>query len=888
MASNAPLVNRTFKLNMDYTVDNFYRKADKGPRLQLKKGATGHITLVASDRKSVVVRVPKVDKRREFVLSVSRITVNSEQAFTRSVYRHSKVYIDYDVASPRGITLTGGRDWGELLNVINNGFVVRLKLNGSGTVVDLPFGDVRISSERHNTWDNTIHRRYQMCDDYDVKADDGSILFSLSKDMRGFVTDYNGDGMVRCRPQGQKESYTVPLPKVRLFTVVEKADFVNHTFKLRHPVVLSRGEEKLTLQTGRAAQGDQPAVARDIGIIEDVVFDTNGDPTGVRICVKTRDDLRVTIPPSSIIVGFEVGKYSIGWRPPQLTQAPLRGVSAPQTIGSDLRQHIKPVLQNIGANMALFPEMGGDYIAKINDPIGTAHSFLDGIFTASPQLPQVLARKSYTLEDLLDATSSAEQGNQRGGVYVRVYWDFPEDSEYFGNVYIYVGMTSVFEKRDADHVRASKAKKTKDEFHYKVLTAAKKRRVVQLSVHHSGGEDSKVHDECVRTVSEQLWTVILGSYADSVLNMDLDLTEEAYAAQAAISKWNFSGAAKILTMLARRSFQATGFSGGRIRSRFGVVHGLNKASPILSVSDETYHKTRYVSTDLTDRFVFRRAPANVTRRTAKGDMLTIVIMNGWYMHGAETTEFMITVPEDTARGLVAGSKVYTSWELMKRGPHPVPYFQLPNCGAFNNWQPTRNTGNSIGLCISWKDEKTDAWWQRYVQLYDPSLKKARQVAFVSTDEGAYKPYAEAMGILAFFRRARWTNPPAWYLDLGLAEIATVSIDHFTQKVELVPLRSPVTTWPAPQLDPNSAGTYMSNTLGLEHVGEKWQSFDVSKSTSEQDPVWKKFAKLQKLQAQGGKWNAIFKLTTNRKECDFDIVIKRVSPTLKSIEARGSS
>lgn len=756
-----------------------------------------------------------------------------------------------------GVLYKAGHDFGIVLEVNSQDTHLKLAMvsrDKAGDVIktiQADFASVEIVPGRFSHHSNTHHRRCTFITSHTVSKQDGGPV-TIKKDSVALIVRVDDKLKTAWIKQttGPHVVYKVPSDIVKIEKQHKPEDIRDCTFRLRRDVrIKTPGDEYLTLKAG-----DNP----DSGIIKSALTDGDGRCI-LRVAATVKSQHGVTLPISftDIEVGRPVAKYETVFSAP-----PLSTPTDPAKVGGLKKKikDVKPLMRAFAAacdeHKKKLPDLRDEIKSKINSKgrrDELAQAFSDGIAASSPQLLKLLTGPDFTIEDVLAVAKDAGDGNTRAGVYLRVYWGFSKDSPYHGRVFVYVVKARHFSQRNATHgtFTKSEARRKGKNPHYRIAHAAQNKKVVELFAHARESGGTLKQGDLIRDVTEQMFLLIFDAYSEYVLK-DSDEPEDTVDAVSKVSATaDAAVTAKTLIELAKGVAKATGFKIGSVRSKHGEVHGLCLQSPMYA-SDTIADSTRWVRLELPDRYSFKRrsytaqppdkearkaTKSNKPDKAAKTDddgeddglnnlMVTII----WGTLFGKKVSIKILVPEDAANGLVNGTTVYITFEVMKAGQHPVPYFQLPDVGPFNYWYPSCNEkephvnwGNSIGLSVKWQNAKGE-WLEKYEQLVHPGH-EYRQYYFKTAHGGSLTRFVNAVALYAYLMRGRFTDLPDFVPDLTVAQVIIPVIDHFKQRIELKLDDSPVRPLKPILFNMQAAANYMQKVLKLENVGGTFNKFN---------------------------------------------------------------
>ena len=840
-------INHSFTLTQQGSSSQFistgkhsFGRLENGPPVRFEVGDVCTIVGVAENRRSVTVRCPKRSPLR-IVLNVERGTVGS-QSFTRAYACCRTATLVRAIKDDNDRTIVAYGEAGEIVDMQNDGGKVRIKFDCKpDNVYDVDFRWIDIGPRRF-TYQNTVNKLAWFRDGCTAKNGDTRASFSKGEEVYVRGIDLARQE-VTVAQASIKTTYAVPWTRLVYQSHHSQKNFADFTFKMRkaHTVRINGTDTVL-----------QPS---DMGIVKEVVLTpSTASVLRVRTVLKTRGDARVELPMEAIAVGWKVGVVTVDLRAPRVDPLRIADLRLPREADGVHNPGIlmEALLLATSRNHNAYSQMNARVQVKLNTEDArrkTANDFRAGVRDVAPKLWQLLGMREYTLEDVISACPevrqdqdvNTEKANHTAGVYLRVYSDFPADSPYFGKVYIYVGKASDMAQRDSSHKSATKTAKEGTKSWYGIAREARKVEVVQLFRHDKAAGGGTKEGNAMRDIVEQFFLSVFGAYDQQKFERIARLTSAGEqtaekAVEAAVAARSFLESTQLLTAIASEVLTATKFSGGKSKSGRGEVRGLCTATPILVSpyrSNDDYVKTQYVRTDVGDRFTFRRGATITNVGTGNTNLQFFKLPGTGGRRGSEGArhQFGAYVDANPSVGLVKGTEIWIRWEVMKKGPHEVPYFQVPDVGGYNNGRLDNNAANKVGCHITWYHKAQDQWYSQYVQCVKGE--QADKKTFLA-EEGSYEPYANGVAFLAYLLRGYWDNAPDWYPQFGTADVHAAEFDNYRQSVKLTPITTEPRNLGRVEFDPNSTLQYMRNTLELDNVDGEWQSDDKSKAKKAAD------------------------------------------------------
>ncbi|KAF4547859.1 Hypothetical protein D9617_35g090100 [Elsinoe fawcettii] len=448
--------------------------------------------------------------------------------------------------------------------------------------------------------------------------------------------------------------------------------------------------------------------------------------------------------------------------------------------------------------------------AKQHTPILIAKQTSAGVKKISPGLLHVFDSTSFTLDDVLTPgcaehiTATKNDGAGKGaGIYLIAY-EFED-----GTMKLYMGQTISWGDRNKQHYKswrsAQDSPDAKMSLHYREARLAKSMKMYKLA---------SIDDADLRNFAEQLFVGLFrtiaqevylwmdendevdmsgssqsqsGSDADEAVEEDMHImlgftelkghgatatdtdSEESENDTSGSSIWAdkklWSTTATFFSSLFKKVVIASGWG------FTGQYAGLNTLSPLgCRMSTEQIVWTR--DTLHPNYFTYRRPDVQVRKAQAneKGRMLSVA---------GTQNRFVPSIPPDVP-GLAVGTKVQIVVEITRdESPHPYRFALMPTIGPFRNWAKAL----SIGIAIVYEDE--DGSWRRtYLRgqnVMDWTRDKDRLHVF-----GAPNSYTRMIGLYRYLTQEVVLDLPEWALDMGVARVFDVVIDHLAGTLDFHP------------------------------------------------------------------------------------------------------
>ncbi|RMY21657.1 hypothetical protein D0866_12195 [Hortaea werneckii] len=527
----------------------------------------------------------------------------------------------------------------------------------------------------------------------------------------------------------------------------------------------------------------------------------------------------------------------------------LRAPNQPAHTPPGLETHILGFLSGVRDNYNRIPDLDKyqHQLKMLQSTQMTAYRMANNIL---PRVKKVLERPDFTLQDVLDA--GQEFGNYKqmdkgstgiydkkvySGVYLIVYWDFPPNSQYRGQI-PYVGQSIDMAHRGAEHRTRGFNPNASDynTEHYKCAREARKWRTVRILVQNDPTEGGTAGAAGkLRDIYENTCFVLLRSYHPRAYDVRAlphtgggKTPEKDLAANMTHIKLGH-----LYTSIATASFANTGYADPAMRAATsGWTSGLNVATPVDGARGQ-WEKMPICSQYLPaeNRTVFH-LPQKIASSLQKGDFKgnsVLIFKKEYYDESGSVNKMVIgwTGPESS---LKAGDELYVSWELMDPGyEHPAPVFPMGRIGCWSNWHEI----GRLGLKVTFKRSGSTQWYAMYVQY--SSWGKAPMAEGVP---GASKSYAYGTAILAFLQSTKWGQKPSWIPGFGVPNMVEVQVDRFRKQAACRPV-TPSGTLPNITYQPGTAVTLLSNlrvrddngaAVGdeqLQNVNGPFAKFDLS-------------------------------------------------------------
>ncbi|KAF9634915.1 hypothetical protein BFW01_g5810 [Lasiodiplodia theobromae] len=360
---------------------------------------------------------------------------------------------------------------------------------------------------------------------------------------------------------------------------------------------------------------------------------------------------------------------------------------------------------------------------------------------------------NFTMQDLKNRGRAFPQGDTRGGVYMRAYWDFvDEDDNTITDAYI--GMTLHFWLRHLQHLNETP---TSDKLHYRQARKAQRDNAFPLCIY---GGDSEAEKE-LRLIFEQIFILLFQAYNKN-LTASLRPTLHAFAIKAAC----------IYSQIAKGVFENTGWQVGSDQDAFGLRRGYNWESP---VSGNIFERQPIVRSVIPGRYELYRMPRNCTevpRCGTVGAYRKITKIKS----GTTIAQFPhLVVDGNNVHDVPPPGPVDVVFEIAMDADgqpvhHPVPYSNLPTVGAPKSW----DLALSVGVRVEWQEN--GHWKEKYIFMTSANG--------LNRPSSGYRAHKIVVGIVRYLRRQRITGKSSDTLDLGLANVWDFEFDNLTQTFSL--------------------------------------------------------------------------------------------------------
>lgn len=400
---------------------------------------------------------------------------------------------------------------------------------------------------------------------------------------------------------------------------------------------------------------------------------------------------------------------------------------------------------------------------------------------------QVLNRPNFTIRDLINALKPVGPRDDKAAVYTRIYWEFQELNR---DPSQYIGKSVNPGSRDLSHNDIEDAEKHSN--HYKIARASK-RRIMGIICY--------APEAHVRTAAEQFFVLLFQCYSPAVLNYqpsapssNPDSTTPQVASgnndQAASNVARFSAdkeQARVMQMIADKSFEASGWPGGRSRPQYRAGNGCNWKSPITEMftrESTIWTKQSYVQQNLD---IYRRPPVQVNAKKGYGDSITHVIYivmelkSDSSLASESRGKFVPTIPQ--SMGLKPGQWVYPVIEMTRDGSHHhLNWSRLPTIGPWDDW----NNVLSWAIKIEWQDDY-ETWHSAYIRasrVFDQRRPPKNQPGY--NEPGAHNTYAQGIAVYRYLKQLTLTQNgrPAWLYDYGVARLKEQYVNFLEQTLRV--------------------------------------------------------------------------------------------------------
>jgi len=737
----------------------------------------------------------------------------------------------------------------------------RLSTDYTQYIIDIPFGrfagrqNIRIPF-RHienlepfpiraggpNSW---LNHRFRFDMDYQSRDEQNNVIHSFSAGNTCCIRDVVDNGKILMVVTHDKDNGKTRL-RVDYWAGTKgqilNADLDNHTFQAIEDFTCKR----VTTQVMRR---------NDIGFVR-VLTNVTIPGGDIVICNVSQNRTNMQVEMGSVQVGYPLGTYTVKHVTPVSVPNPQPPLNV-QGAGSDvLSRTVLGILTSVWNARDLLPSSirrFDRFFNTDNNRNQTLNSFLAGLWRPTG-IANCLSVRPFTLENLQRNVGDVSTST-RAGVYLRTYQDFPTNSPFHGNIYLYVGKTVNFRQRHNAHLSSARTGPSFNSFHYTVARAARTSRVLGM-FSHTGDFSTSAEGQNFRSVIELLITLFVGAMSERTLNAQLVSRDPQAGITgntiSSLNLFNHSQVANTWTGLFDEIRRRTGFP--ELTSTVGRIVGLNVRVPMYDDYDHL-GRPRWTCQDLQDRRVFTREPVTFASTYWDGISMTLNFFAHAYGQRSDAT---VNVQPDPAHGLEVGTQFWAMWEVMTNGaPHPAPHFRVPDIGSFSNWNEAINVANMVGLKVIW--QHNDQWYAKYVQRNNSG---GHLVEFLSSDQGSLNTYAVGAGLYGYFMRGNWdiANSPraGFYRDFGQIEVLQMRTEHYRQELILTMDAGPIRSLGRVTFNVELAANHMRH-IGLHNVAGAWRVFQRVPN----DPAQ------QKVKNHG-------KFVGNRTQCDYCFILHLAS------------
>jgi hypothetical protein len=399
----------------------------------------------------------------------------------------------------------------------------RLSTDYSEYIIDIPFGrfagrqNIRIPFRQiedlepfpvraggPNSW---LNHRFRFDMDYQSRDEENNVVHTFRASNTCCIRDIQDNGKILMVVTPDKDNGKTRL-RVDYWAGTKRqilnTDLDNHTFQAIEDFTCKR-VNTLVMRRG------------DIGFVR-VLPNVNIPDGDIVICNMTQNRSTMQIEMGSVQVGYPLGTYTIKHVTPVSVPNPQAPLNV-QGAGSDiLSRTILGALTSIWNARDLLPSSirrFDRFFDSDNHRNTTLNTFLGGLWQPTG-VASCLSLRPFTLENLQHNVSDVSATN-RAGVYLRTYQDFPTNSPFYGNIYLYVGKTINFRQRHNAHLSSARTGPSVNSHHYTVARAARTSRVLGM-FSHTGNFSTSADGQNFRSVVELLITLFVDSMSERTLN----------------------------------------------------------------------------------------------------------------------------------------------------------------------------------------------------------------------------------------------------------------------------------------------------------------------------------------------------------------------------------
>lgn len=441
------------------------------------------------------------------------------------------------------------------------------------------------------------------------------------------------------------------------------------------------------------------------------------------------------------------------------------------------------------------PVRPGWLVDRLNTPkkIDTiARTITGGIGAVDSQLATHFRGNDFTCDEAIEASGYAF-GNANAGIY------FIRADHYDGTSEIYTGHTSKsFTVRRSEYVSDINDEKEQREV---IQALRRSKNWTMFPVCYING--LPVRDP-VLILAEQVFVELTQSYTGKLLSYESgadfmlgdvgddedsqhggsqsegsqsddeskdDATQKLPKVGAAILK---KDTAFILSQLASKVFEKTGWKPLINLTKFGPTSGLNGQPPLI---ERSYAAVQWVQTEGEGFLNFRRTGHLARVRVGQNGVRRIIVFAKHVRVGGNKSTVFFEVPENE-HWPAHGTPIHQAFEVDTDDTirdHSLGY--LPRVGPYSDFADA----HKIRLRIEWKDENGD-WVIKYFQKTgtDERVKAAEK-------EGETQRYSHATGLRNYLLQAMRRMPADgslnWLTDFGLARVKKVYFDHLDWSIK---------------------------------------------------------------------------------------------------------
>ncbi|KAK0927183.1 hypothetical protein LTR29_017696 [Friedmanniomyces endolithicus] len=497
----------------------------------------------------------------------------------------------------------------------------------------------------------------------------------------------------------------------------------------------------------------------------------------VQISIPKRNIKLGIVPKTCLLIGTErkYGEWAVqtnmGWSIPRIPATPPSGTL--------LYKAACVALAAICENKHGLQEFSPKIFRILGDRTqieGIAAAFHQGLKNAG--LAEVLARPHHTLLDILSAAKEIKSSSSWVPEYVVYAWVHSNFADPARNPAIAVGSTNEATRRRREHVDAH-AKETAPQYvawrtsedHVMladVLLVCELLTMLLLDTHHPG----------FRVALDRPFTPVnveLPANDDDIPTHDLP-------ADIKMSTTNTLGGSadmqtlgtKLMTLMTAVN-NRTGWHGGCRRPEFRGS-GLNWHTPLIMWGDNNSQIVTWNKTTIPGVMdVYSRTTpicGHFKTKIIHGQAIEDVDRVELHLFGRQrddlTTEAMtLDVHNASQSGIVKGTKLWTTIEIMHEGSATIPWARAPSLGEYAD----QDLVNRVQISVRFQTPQGTTK-RFYMQITDD---------FQYFNWRPLKSYVDGIAIYHYLRGERVQHDrPIWWRDIGVAAIQELEFDHLSQ------------------------------------------------------------------------------------------------------------